>query len=587
MTRRGPQPPPKLPDAPGAPKWAVMIRETWRGLESMATWWLENRLVANGEWGGGVNDDTDLFQAWQCLPMIESEPLGAALKDAAARLAELASEHKLEEGLNKRTMDALHAYEEGVNQLALCAWWFYGDPVHFERAMISARSAAKLMVATEDGRVHFGSKYLGVENVRHGYEKLGASPGTFNWAPARLFLHPLYVAAMYSRGSAALARFERWGQTWAGYQQPNAFADKVDIKTGKPIRVTKLPPSANIGPVVEWLTLYQLTGDPKWHRVFKMGIDGKGYSGAPVQYGRCPHALVAWEEPYRSFMRRKFSGPDSGYAGFFVTRDRSKLDNWLARSASWYGRFRHMHSAAEQKTDRILTYRATTPIACYLGDAPNRNRWLNLTAVSYEGLRGEDFAALVWDAGPDVLRVAIYSFADKPLEGRVRVWRLDHGHYRVRIGPDANDDGAIDKAAEERTMELQRHSPIELTLPPRQVTVLKVEQLAQLDDIRVRADLALSPIDTRLGKDGGVEVKVHNIGAKPAQKVRVVLERNGRTAAERSVDAIEAPLDMTPRVATVRFASVRTGDTIVVDPDNEIPEIAESNNRLTVSAPPE
>ena len=94
--RRRPQPPPRLPKVPGAPKWAVMARETWRELEAMARWWIERRRVPNGELGGGVNDDTDLFQVWQCLHLIESEPLGAMLKDTAARVADLAWREKLE-----------------------------------------------------------------------------------------------------------------------------------------------------------------------------------------------------------------------------------------------------------------------------------------------------------------------------------------------------------------------------------------------------------------------------------------------------------------------------------------------------------
>ena len=80
-----------------------------------------------------------MFQVWQCLPMIESEPLGADLKAASHRLTEILLDRYLEEGINRRSMDALHAYEEGVNQLALNAGWNYGDPVHFERVMQAAR----------------------------------------------------------------------------------------------------------------------------------------------------------------------------------------------------------------------------------------------------------------------------------------------------------------------------------------------------------------------------------------------------------------------------------------------------------------
>ena len=585
MDRRKPKPPPQVAAVPGAPEWAVLARESWREMAAIANWWLANRLVADGELGGGVNDDTDLFQVWQCLPMVESAPLGAALKDAAARLSDLAVAHKLEEGINRNSMDSLHAYEEGVNQLALCAWWFYGDPVHFERAMESARSVMKLMVETPDGRLHFPSDVVGIEQARKGYPKVEATPGDGNWAPVRYLLHPAYVVAWYNRNPGALERYSRWGATWAGYQKPGEFVGKVEIATGKPILSAKPVPTAQaIGPVDDWLALYQVTGDAKWQAPFKQLLDAGGYCGTTTAYGRCAHALVDWGEPYQEKVRRKYSGPSSGYAGFFLTKDRGMLEQWLKDSASWFGRFRYMNADAEQKTDRILTLNASAPISCYLGDAPNRNRYLNFTAVSYEGLRGGDFAALVWDAGPEALRVAIHNFTDKPLAGRMRVWRLDHGRYKVGIGPDADDDGRIDEgAARETVAELARYSAISLDLPPHRTTVVRAEQVERLDDLLARADLAVSALDMRREADGTVAVQVHNIGAKAASDVRVALQRGGKTIREVTIPRIDAPNDLRPRMTPVRFRDALAGDVIMVDPENAIPEIAEHNNRLVLS----
>ena len=575
MDRHEPLPPPVLPGEPGAPRWAVLVRENWKEQARIARWWLDHRLVANGEFGGGPQDDTDLFQVWQCLPLIESEPLGARLREAASQLADLVVEHRLEEGINRRSMDALHAYEEGVNQLALNAWWNYGDPLHFERAMASARSAMRLLVETSDGRVHFGGDRLGIEEARRGFVEIGTSPGAFGWAPARLFLHPMHVVADYNGHPAVLERYTAWGRTWLDYQRPGAFVEKVDILTGEPIRVTDLPPSANIAPLTELLGLYLLTGDPDWHRAYRMGVDGGGFTGVQARYGRAPHALVPWEKPYASHLREKLSGPKSGYAGFFVNQDRSLLERWLSDSLTWYRRYRYMTTAAEQKTDRILTYRATTAISCYLGDAPNRNRWLNLTAVSYEGLRGEDFAALVWEAGPRSLRVALYNFREEEVEGRMRVWRLEPGRYRVETGPDRDDDGHFEEASS-RTATLQRYSAIPLTLPPRQVTVIRVEQLQALGDLRRRPDLALSQADSG-------RVRVHNIGSVEAAAVRVDLRRGDRVVESRIIGKLEAPLDLHPRRVAVTFEKARAGDVIVVDPEDRIPEIAEHNNRLVLA----
>jgi hypothetical protein len=200
-------------------------------------------------------------------------------------------------------------------------------------------------------------------------------------------------------------------------------------------------------------------------------------------------------------------------------------------------------------------------------------------------LRGEDFAALVWDAGPDVLRVAIYNFRDEPRTGLMRIWRLDHGRYRVRTGPDADDDGAMDNPARDEEMELQRYASLPLALPAKQITVVEVEQLERLDDILERADLAVSPLDTRLGDDGELAVNVHNIGARPARDVRVVLLRGGRVVGAETIEAVEDPRDLVPRYVPLRFDEARPGDVVAVDPDDAIPEIAEHNNRAPVRPP--
>ena len=61
------------------------------------------------------------------------------IKQAAAALAELAEEENLEAGLNRRTMDPLHAYEEGVNVQPYVALLDYGNPVRWERLLATAR----------------------------------------------------------------------------------------------------------------------------------------------------------------------------------------------------------------------------------------------------------------------------------------------------------------------------------------------------------------------------------------------------------------------------------------------------------------
>ncbi len=81
---------------------------------SVPKWWLEHRAVPTGEFGGEVGDDTDMYQNYAVFPLLNDGVFVRRLKKAARNLMQLAEETTLEEGLNRRTMDPLHAYEEGL-----------------------------------------------------------------------------------------------------------------------------------------------------------------------------------------------------------------------------------------------------------------------------------------------------------------------------------------------------------------------------------------------------------------------------------------------------------------------------------------
>ena len=62
----------------------------------------------------------------------------------------------------------------------------------------------------------------------------------------------------------------------------------------------------------------------------------------------------------------------------------------------------------------------------------------------------------------------------------------------------------------------------------------------------------------------------------------MALIRKGEKIFTRILPEIEAPLDLKPRLAVTYTTLAQVGDAIVVDPDDAIPEITESNNRLVV-----
>lgn len=571
----------KIPEAAGAPKWAVLLHEGYLALREIPLWWLNNRLAPSGELGGGVNDDTDMNQEWSSFPFIEDKPLGETIRSAAGNLNSFIMARHMTNGLNLRTTDALHAYEEGINQVALCPFWFYGDPVYLEQAFESARNIPRLTVIGGDGRRHFHGDMVGAADL----EKMGEIGKDGNFTP--LLLHPIYTVGWYNRNPAAIGFLKEWSDTWGKYLTTNRWFNRIDVKTGAGVDADSVPAGSGSGytrfQIVSRFGVYQVTGDPRHLKPFFDALDS-GLPGSgnflsrrlPLEFASAPDA-----KEYVEKNMKVFTNEVGGYAGYLVTGDKKLLEGPLAEALAEGQRFRHMYTAAEPYTDRVYTRNFAAIIACQLGFFTTRNFWNMYHAASYEGLCPEA-VALVSLIRPDALTVTFYNFSDKEVAGKMRVWRLEHGMYRVRTGPDADDNGELDKVTDERKMELYRYEPVEVKLPPREETIVEIQQVEKLADILERADLALSPLDTRSSADGRVQAVIHNIGSKPASNVKVVLQRGGKEITAQKIAKIEPPLDLLPKTVALTFEQVKKGDELVIDPDNNLPEITKYNNRLSL-----
>jgi len=590
-----------LPEEKDLPRWAVLLHEAYLGVRSIPAWWIENRLAEeSGEIGTGLNDDGVMMMHWAPFPMIEDAPLGEAMRDMAVKLADMAQKFYLTDGMSRFVHSPHHSYEDGINQRCLNAWWFYGDPVHYERAMASARGMTKFMVDAGCGHRHFYNTKLSPKALE-GIKEPGRAGHTHPW-----LLNPAYEVAWYSKNPAALKFYSQWADAWIEHQKVGNYATLIDVKSGKVVQADKtwvgFGGAGTQG--VAWNGIYDITGDPRFLKPYFMACDAghlKFLEKRPVDFINAPDFMERYRDKIRPKHVRGGRGGTlverysdkvapqhlpGGYSAWRLTGDKKYLGPALEEALTEWQRFGHMYTAAEQFTDRVSLETFEEVFNCYLGSFASRYRFTHNFAVSYEGL-GADFAALVGPCNNRSLKVALVNFARKDLVGRMRVWRLDHGRYKVRVGPDANDDGELDRVEKEELMVLRRYSPIALRLPRRRQTLIEVEQVEALDDIRDRADLALSAMDTLLGADGSVKVRVHNIGSKTAGGIEVAHVREGKTLASRTVATLEAPVDLMPRVRVVTFMDVRPGDVIVVDGEDAVPEIAEHNNRLVLRRPEE
>jgi len=566
----------KITPVPGAPEWAVVARQAWLEARKVPEWWLDNRLVPNGEMGGVVGDDSDMYQQYADFPMLETGGVAARLREAFAALAELAEKNNLTEGLNRHTTDPLHAYEEGVNHEALMAWMEYGDPVYMERCIVAARSTEALTVMTPKGHRHFKSQMCGASDLR-----MNRKTDTDGHAHP-LMWHPAFEVAWYNQSPKVMKMLREWADGWLEHMSPGKYATGVDVATEKVTSTTDRPLYGGYGgqgSAFEFM--YWVTGDEKYlgpfMDQFKAGSNrtspGKilpeilHHHGLKNVGGKLPE-LVKREGPAETI----FTGNKKPLI------DALKVD--IAETQNYF----IMYTSAEPFTDRVFLHTITNATIAYTGGFAHRNKYCHTHAASYEGF-GTDYAALVMKASPSHFKVLLYSFADEPLTGKIRLWTLDHGKYSLKYGPDADGDDKADSVEQSSVVEVARATALPLTLNPKKVMVLELVRQEKLDDIRSRADLALSPLEINVSGRTVTGV-AHNIGSRPVAEVEVALvDPRGRITSRKKLGKLDAPLDLVPKRTQFTLKGLPrspAGWAVVIDPDGKVAEIFEENNRVAL-----
>ncbi|MFV2090879.1 MAG: hypothetical protein ACC642_09485, partial [Pseudomonadales bacterium] len=120
-------------------------------------------------------------------------------------------------------------------------------------------------------------------------------------------------------------------------------------------------------------------------------------------------------------------------------------------------------------TDRVYAPGSEHLKAMLTGDGI----WGNLSphyVVSWEQT-GAQFTALVCETGVDRLKVQLYSHASEARSIVMRLWQLELGQYRLRLGPPGQESS-------ERTISVRgRGQRIRLTLPGRQLVQVRLDRI--------------------------------------------------------------------------------------------------------------
>jgi len=577
------EPPPPFEEAPPPdariPLWAHRQLTLLRQFRQVVDWWIANRQIHTGEMGGGLGDDTDMIQNWPAVALLEGPP--EPIRESARRVLEACyAQGMIADGLNRMRTDPLHAYEEGMNAFGPVFLLDYGNPVIFERMMETAAHYPRLTGINSAGHRHFRSYlYSATDLVEEGY--YGRED-----IYSHLILHPGLYVAWYNGSPRVVELLKEFADSLLAHWGQEKYPDLARTIFFADDRVSGRSAPASETFNLFW-GLYEITGESRYRWLAEEALRARDFGRLahvnpwrPDPSDELAAALVA-DARRRNIRDRNLQTDQAGLVArvlaWQATGDLSLLEEAQAALVQHMAQNMYMYTEAEQFTDRIWIPTLSVQRERLGGVAHYRNYIYPGHAVSWESGGGK-IAALVTGARSDYLSVVVYNTGQEPVAVRLRVWRLDNGRYEATLRDEEGSE------LSRFTLALKRYSPVHFEAPPRRTVILELRQMERGRPLHELPDLAVAAEE--IGGDP-LEVPVHNIGAVAAGAFIVrVFDETGRQLAEARQEGLEAPVDLKPRIARVRFPGLqaRPGLVVAVNLTDESEEITEENNRAVTGA---
>jgi hypothetical protein len=507
---------------PEAPAWANLQREGLEKTAGIVRWWIRNRQLPNGEYGGAWGDDVEMWR-WQAPVVIGFQTPEFA--DAQARLSRGVFELPRMEGgyLSDldRQADVEHTAEWTADTITPMMHLRPEDPTWKGRAKrLGELMRGRWMGRNERGLLQFKSAYLFESSI--------------TMEPPRATCDTVYH---FRVAQPLLLYWQRTGDEQAGDLLTDWLDTWVDAtaraERGKPAGVAPSAihwPDGRVGGVGDdwWAPMIMpendyywwpsamssltnalllghfMTGEEKYLQPIRSMAEiweQHGGSGSAAEEAPEPGTKAWCARQMDQFLPgtlgkyRALAGDaqfddllgKGAYVAFRFRGDRDPLMQGLRENADALGQNRPAFTSEMRWTDRVfsftdnyrqhvseetlpeprpgLLYSAVTGDPGGVGYFPmNAVRWLT---------RPRRIAALVTDAGSERFEAELYHFGDAPRPMGARWYLLEEGSYKMQL------TGKSGESLMRRTVEVKGPSAeAAFELPPRTLCRLHVARSA-------------------------------------------------------------------------------------------------------------
>ena len=579
----------------GVPAWAYRQTQDLGLFRKFVDWWIDHRQIADGEFGGGLSDDTDLVNQWVPLALMGVEPDRLRRSQRAVLDATFAN-GMWDNGLSHIEADQLHSYEEGINTVAQAMMLSWGDPTEIERAMAVARNYPRLIQRNAAGHWHFVSAYFNGKTIdrdgnlgrQYPYSFLITHPGMllveYNGAPQikSLLLNSL---------NSWLAHGKRGASGIWSYPQEIEWDTDQGYGTGVDNAVHSF-----------WAA-YKWTGDTKYLRpiepaglatgslsnLFAVNADALAQIPGGHELAKAIAAGKVTTDSTHYDQNIGSTGDDriADYVRWQETGDNDILAKLYADDVRQDMHRMYFLTEAEAWSDRVAVPSDLLQRARMGGVAHLRNRYYPGNLVSWR-FSGPDLAQqvgiLIPHGNPDRFRVIAYNLSDQPITASMIGGELKPGLWQIRSGVDGNGDNQADSFGPTQTVRLEKGLGTELVFPPHQTIVYDFDLAQPGDDPATRPDIGIS-IDDLRRRGERLIARVHSLGAKPTPPGLITVNGpNGKQLAQAHFAGLEPPVDLQPKTEDVSLrlpvGTPRGGLTVTLTLDGGIREVTKANNQV-------
>jgi hypothetical protein len=445
-------------------------------------------------------------------------------------------------GLGAITTDELHAYEEGLNSNAERLYLNWGEPRAVERLMDTARALRGVILPNPAGHMHFASNWYGGRKI---YRE-----GPWEWQKPYSFtvMHAPILIGLYNGNPAARGLVTGVVDGWMAHGTQDAkgnwsYPNEINWRTD----ATRVGDGGGVTtPIQSAWSAWRFTGDARYLRPLE-GRIAKAGPGALAEINENAFDILPQGRTWRDALTATASAdPFARYAAWTKSGDPAPLAALHEAAIADKTAHEYMYTLGHWWSDRVDQPSEILQRERLGGIALRRNQTWPGHTVSWrfaEAGAAEAVAILVPGATRDRFRVIAHNTSDRPQAATMTAWNVTAGKWTMR------SDGAAP-----RDVTLERSASIPVRFAANATTTFDFALVQAGEPVEQRADLGIGSDDVVV-KGRRVTATVHSLGAKPAGGgTAQLIGAGGRTLASVAVPPLDAPLDLTPRTATIVLA---------------------------------